>query len=334
MVEIQQGRLRKLHNMAKCTLATLVNTNHRQYHHWWSVAPPSPTITSKSATLPSIITLPWYSLHRGNLRANHWQEVADNIAPRCPIGNAKTAVQYRHKMEKLRKRYRVEIQRAGPYGGSKSHRYCSAWVHFKRMDANSSAAAEANEDEEDQEESHVKPIGDIYNINNNSSNWSSFHGGMVNGGTGFRIRITGRGNVGPAAAAKVYSRFDDVGGPNPNTGVNYGSTKALRDGFGGRSDIGKRVVGDDVKTGDPLAEMVSAIRVLGDGFVRMERIKMDMIREVEEMRMEMEMEMKRTEMIRESQQRIGDEDDTFYKISNELLSSTFVSNEGKKFLKL
>ena len=124
----------------------------------------------------------------------------------------------------------------------------------------------------------------------------------MNGGTGFRIRITGRGNVGLAAAAKVYSRFDDVGGPNPNAGVNYGSTKALRDGFGGRSDIGKRVVGGDVKTGDPLAEMVSAIRVLGDGFVRMERMKMDMTREVEEMRMEMEM--KRTEMILESQQRI------------------------------
>lgn len=261
----------------------------------------------------------WYSLRRGNLRASHWQEVADDVAARCPVGNPKTAVQCRHKMEKLRKRYRAEIQRAAPYGGSKSHRYCSAWVHFKRMDAmekgpNSSAAAEADEDEEDQEDSHVKPIGDIYNtnslnhtgsyINNTNSNRNSFHGGMVNGGTGFRIRIPGRGNVGPAAAAKVYSRFDEMGGqnPNPNAGGNYGSTKALRDGFGGRGDMGKRAVGADVKQGDPLAEMVSAIRVLGDGFVRMERMKMDMTREVEEMRMEMEM--KRTEMILESQQRI------------------------------
>lgn len=41
---------------------------------------------------------------------------------------------------------------------------------------------------------------------------------------------------------------------------------------------------------------------LGDGFVRMERMKMDMVREVEAMRMDMEV--KKTEMILESQQRI------------------------------
>lgn len=177
-----------------------------------------------------------------------------------------------------------------------------------------SAAAEADDDEEDQEDSHVKRIGDIYNTNsannatsyiNNNSNRSSFHGSMGNGGTGFRIRIPGKGNVG-AAAAKIYSKFDEMGGQNPNPktnpGVNYGSNKVLRDGFGGRGDLGKRVVGVEVKKGDPVAEMVSAIRVLGDGFVRMERMKMEMAREVEEMRMEMEM--KRTEMILESQQRI------------------------------
>ncbi|KAL3516812.1 hypothetical protein ACH5RR_023714 [Cinchona calisaya] len=259
----------------------------------------------------------WYSLRRGNLRANHWQEVADDVATRCPVMTPKTAVQCRHKMEKLRKRYRAEIQRSAPYGGSKSNRYCSSWVHYKRMDAmekgpNSAAAvAEADEDEEDQEDSHVKGIGDMYNTNigtntsnymNINSNRSSFHGSMVNGGTGFRIRIPGRGNVG-AAAAKIYGRFDGMGEQNPNPnpinanfGVNYGSRKFMR------GDMGKRVVVDEVKKGEPVAEMVSAIRVLGDGFVRMERMKMDMAREVEEMRMEMEM--KRTEMILESQQRI------------------------------
>lgn len=260
----------------------------------------------------------WYSLRRGNLRAVHWQEVADDVASRCPISTPKTAVQCRHKMEKLRKRYRAEIQRAAPYGGSKSNRYCSAWVHFKRMDAmekgpNASAAAEADDDDEDREDSHVKRIGDIYKNNSDNfiggnSNRSSFHGSMGNGGTGFRIRIPGIRSVG-ADSAKVYSKFDEIGGaqnPNPivNTGVNYGSNKLSRDGFGRRTDIGKRVLGGEVKRGDPVSEMVSAIRVLGDGFVKMERMKMDMAREVEEMRMEMEM--KRTEMILESQQRIVD----------------------------
>lgn len=53
---------------------------------------------------------------------------------------------------------------------------------------------------------------------------------------------------------------------------------------------------------DAVAEMVGAIKMLRDGFVRMEQMKMEMAREIESMRMEMEM--KRTEMILESQQRI------------------------------
>ena len=53
---------------------------------------------------------------------------------------------------------------------------------------------------------------------------------------------------------------------------------------------------------DAVAEMVGAIKVLRDGFVRMEQMKMEMAREIESMRMEMEM--KRTEMILDSQQRI------------------------------
>ena len=53
---------------------------------------------------------------------------------------------------------------------------------------------------------------------------------------------------------------------------------------------------------DAMTEMVSAIKVLRDGFVRMEQMKMEMAREIETMRMDMEM--KRTGMILESQHRI------------------------------
>lgn len=51
-----------------------------------------------------------------------------------------------------------------------------------------------------------------------------------------------------------------------------------------------------------MAEMVASIKMLGEGLVRMEKMKMDMMREIERMRMEMEM--KRSEMILESQQLI------------------------------
>lgn len=47
---------------------------------------------------------------------------------------------------------------------------------------------------------------------------------------------------------------------------------------------------------------MEAIQALGEGFMRMEKMKMEMAQQIEEMRMEMEL--KRTEMILESQQRI------------------------------
>lgn len=53
-----------------------------------------------------------------------------------------------------------------------------------------------------------------------------------------------------------------------------------------------------------LGGMVAALRMVGDGFMRMERVKMDVVRETEKMRMEMEL--KRTQMILDSQQRIVD----------------------------
>nr|GMC70660.1 trihelix transcription factor ASIL2 [Ipomoea batatas] len=186
----------------------------------------------------------WYSLRRGNLRANHWQEVADDVAVRCPVDSPKTAVQCRHKMEKLRKRYRAEIQRAAPYGGVRSHRYCSSWVLFKLMDAmergtNAAAAAspppdeeELEDDAEDIKQNSVKHIGDIYSQNNlNSNKRSSFQGSMTNGGTGVRIRIP------TLPMAKPY-----------------------RDCFGKKSaDLGKRVSGEEEvgekRKADPIAEM-------------------------------------------------------------------------------
>lgn len=263
----------------------------------------------------------WYSLSRGNLRANHWQEVADDVAARCPgVDPPKTAVQCRHKMEKLRKRYRTEIQRAAPYGGVRSHRYCSAWVLFKRMDAMErgpnavSSDEEADEDVEDYRQNSVKLIGDLYGNNNvntsNNRSSSSFQGVVSNGGGGFRIRIPGMPGAAPPMA-KPYSRIEDSGVENPsNFGPNnFGPGKMFRGhGFVKKADMGKRVAGEGVgpvrekKKEDPMGEMVVAIKMLGDGFVRMERMKMDMARELEEMRMEMEM--KRTQMILESQQRI------------------------------
>ncbi|TXG63374.1 hypothetical protein EZV62_010368 [Acer yangbiense] len=100
---------------------------------------------------------------------------------------------------------------------------------------------------------------------------------------------------------------------NPNHSTPPNSNFNPKTGFGSGVNYGTRVLrgvceepppGLGKREREPMAEVVAAIKMLGDGFVRMEQMKMDMAREIETMRIEIEMEMKRTEMILESQKRI------------------------------
>ncbi|KAL7606007.1 hypothetical protein Lser_V15G15959 [Lactuca serriola] len=280
----------------------------------------------------------WYSLRRGNLRASHWQEVADDVANRCPLSSGipqKTSIQCRHKMEKLRKRYRAEIQRAA--ATPKGHRYPSSWVHFKRMDlmekgSSSSDPDAMNQDEDDEEEGdrdvdnqdglllYPRGIKQAIPLPPHQRFYSSIDNGTghLNGNeNGFRIKIPGRANTAavppPSAGMNMYnnnnSAYDDY---PPPVKSNYGLGKGLRDGyakggFGIGKDRGGGIKRREEVTGNsnnPVEDMVTAIKMLGDGFMRIERMKMDMARELESMRMEMEM--KRTEMILDSQQRLVD----------------------------
>ncbi|KAL2330114.1 hypothetical protein Fmac_017695 [Flemingia macrophylla] len=241
--------------------------------------PPSSTPTAKNAT--------------------HWQEVADAVTAHCPSASptAKTAVQCRHKMEKLRKRYRTELQRLRNLPLPRFNASPSSWVHFKSMDSMEKGPSKPNAnnlvfldlDDDDANHHHHH-----HNNNNNShdnnddddlyeefknaagSNTRSLNKLYRNGpvpGPGFRIRI-------PAASGGATSK------PLNNSASANGSRGAKR----------------EREREDAVAEMAGAIRVLREGFVRMEQMKMEMAREIETMRMEMEM--KRTEMILDSQQRI------------------------------
>lgn len=210
-------------------------------------------------------------------------------------------------------------------------RFTSSWVHFKRMDAmekgpaamkneNSDSPGEDGEDDENEEEddqdqelyeelrygSNMKSMSKMYR---NGVGVGGSGGSSLGGGSGgFRIRIpTGVSIAQPGN--KVYPKMDPKFGlnshPGSHSGQSYATAKVMREcgnNSGGRpGGLGKRER-ERERERDPVAEMVSAIKVLGDGFVRMEQMKMEMAREIETMRMEMEM--KRTEMILESQQRI------------------------------
>ncbi|WJX90516.1 hypothetical protein P8452_72407 [Trifolium repens] len=242
----------------------------------------------------------WYSLGRGNLKATHWQEVADAVSQRCPNASpSKTPVQCRHKMEKLRKRYRTEIQRARSLPVS---RFNSAWVHFKLMDSmekgpspvkseNNDSDTDDDDEEEDRDQDLYMDIKNGHGSNTRSINKLYKNGFAGSGGVGVGVGVSGGFRI-RYPPAQPESKFFPDQKYNPNLNQNYGMppTASTTKGMGNKRER------------DPLGEVVSAIKVLGDGFVRMEQMKMEMAREIEAMRMEMEM--KRTEMILESQQRI------------------------------
>lgn len=159
-------------------------------------------------------------------------------------------------------------------------------------------------DNEDEEDDHDQELYEELKYGSNTRSMNKLYrngiggsGGSNSSSGGFRIRIpTGVSIAQPGT--KSYAKVDTKFGINPtsnsNSVPNFG-TKVMRECSSARPGLGKR-------ERDPVAEMVSAIKVLGDGFVRMEQMKMEMAREIETMRMEMEM--KRTEMILGSQQRI------------------------------
>ncbi|KAL9663488.1 hypothetical protein QQ045_018875 [Rhodiola kirilowii] len=166
---------------------------------------------------------------------------------RCPLASpAKTAVQCRHKMEKLRKRYRSEIQRAKSLPVS---RFISSWVHFKRMDAmekgpalakpvDDSGSDDDEDDDFDLETYEYQNVGGRYGRNLGSGSKAGFglvgngvgsSGGYSSGGgAGFRIKIPNGVSVakpGTSFRSIGYGKYDDVPSASPNLG-----RLAMRDG--------------------------------------------------------------------------------------------------------
>uniref|UniRef100_A0A1D1XM83 Uncharacterized protein At4g22160 n=1 Tax=Anthurium amnicola TaxID=1678845 RepID=A0A1D1XM83_9ARAE len=288
----------------------------------------------------------WYALRRGNLRASHWEEVAEAVARRCRhvhtitgVNSPKTPVQCRHKMEKLRKRYRSEKKRP--------HR--TSWVHFREMDAmemgtpssavtgsggpptaaaRSKVASPAtysddNEDEDslDEEEDDDGEDFDKNGSGNNANDrsiqavMSKTNGGSAMGNLRFQIPKAVRSKVStPRGGAD-----DRVSAPPtttiPKSHHSSGSHWYLKDFPGGWPARKPSSVSEEMrkgleerrrmeKRGTMLGDMVAAVRTLGDGFIRVEEMKMEMARDMEKVRMEMEL--KRTEMILESQRQMVD----------------------------
>ncbi|KAE8727488.1 Peptidyl-prolyl cis-trans isomerase [Hibiscus syriacus] len=188
---------------------------------------------------------------------------------------------------------------------------------------------ENGEDEEDGQEQefyddvykngtlNTRSVQKLYRngVGKNGGSVSGSGGGEGNSG-GFRIKIPTGVSIaqpGPRYYGKIDQKYAANPNPNPSLNTNSHTSKVNFGGSGSRSAYGTRILrgfddmpekmavsGKREREKDAVTEMVSAIKVLGDGFVRMGQMKMEMAREIETM----QMEMKRTEVILESQQRI------------------------------
>lgn len=158
-------------------------------------APGQPWSHTETMHLIDVYEDRWTKLRRGQLKAQQWEDVASEVTARCG-GQRKTGTQCRHKLEKLRKRYRTEGARP----------VTSLWPFFRRMErlergpvpvstfaASPPAAASASdedeeeqeEEEEDEDEAGEEDEEEQVLVPRNSNNTRSINGILRDGG-GFR----------------------------------------------------------------------------------------------------------------------------------------------------
>lgn len=121
------------------------------------------------ACLLEAYTEKYNELNRGNLRGRDWEEVAEAVTDRCGGGvgggdkskaTYKSVEQCKNKIDNLKKRYKVELQRMSAATGSTTTTTThSHWHWFKKIEAivgNSGTANKGGGSDEDRSISHAR----------------------------------------------------------------------------------------------------------------------------------------------------------------------------------
>ncbi|KAH6829788.1 hypothetical protein C2S53_010745 [Perilla frutescens var. hirtella] len=293
-------------------------------------SPPLPWTHQETLALIQAYQEKWYSLKKGQLKAFQWEEVAVTVAARCGFDEpSKTATQCRHKIEKLRKRYRSELQKAYP----------NSWQYFELMDqmergpiplnarpitvaksfpnyAHSNANANATSNSNNNVSSFSHGYGSFYSSSTDYYNNDGGGGGAGDGGGSDDSDEKWNMDHGVTTAARNKSKSINhiVRGDVRSVNVGVGRVKMEQyyDG-GGDSDDGdddeaeeeeeeeREAVEEEEGGGMVLA---AEIRGFTERFMGMESRKIEMMQETERYRREMEK--KRTEMIVEAQRKMVD----------------------------
>ncbi|PSR86357.1 Trihelix transcription factor [Actinidia chinensis var. chinensis] len=292
-------------------------------------SPPTPTPPNPSSPLPLRSTIPtspakkpqplpwshqetvnlieayqekWYSLKRGPLKSSQWEEVAVTVAARCGYEEpSKTAVQCRHKIEKLRKRYRAEKQRPNPHAWdffSLMHRLDHgplpisaqpmALIRYPKTNPKHGGSG-SGDDDNDNSDKRSRSKSSTRILRGHVSKNKAPTNQKLGGGD------WGLGLLGKRSARTRPERFERY---KSESEVEEEEEEEEEEdvvvGGGGGGGGGMGVV----------AELAAEIKAFAERFVRMENKKLEMMRETERYRMEMEN--KRMEMILESQRKIVD----------------------------
>ncbi|XP_039160299.1 trihelix transcription factor ASIL1 [Eucalyptus grandis] len=244
----------------------------------------------------------WYALKRGPLKSSQWEEVAVTVAARCGYSYAepsKTATQCRHKMEKLRKRYRAEKQRAGAASG---------WPYYEMMErlergpmpisarpiavvpygARRAVGGGIGGDEEEEEEEEAADEEEEEDNEDEEYDGNYSKSRSIN----HILRRPAMVNRFPRASASAAA-----GGAKRKRAaekMEEEEEEAEEEGWGERRRRKRRAVW----------EMAGEIRGFAERYVGMENVKMEMMRESERWRMDFER--KRMDLIAESQSKILD----------------------------
>lgn len=253
----------------------------------------------------------WYLLKRGQLKARHWEEVANSVFLHGGGSEpSKSSVQCRHKLEKLRKKYRAEKkleEQRGP--GS------SSWPYFEHMDAmehgktipkitlsNAFAHGGFTRNGHSTRGTHLRsrwqecndrdyePPGSLHNDNHDISPPPIS-----------RMRGTARVKVGSVQHADISHEESPRVTLRPKLRRNYGMDEA-DDNMDEKTtipDFSSDTFSKNIKT-----ELASVVRSLGEGFLRIEQMKLEMQRDNERLRAEVEL--KRMGMLLDSQKQIAE----------------------------
>ncbi|KAL1830378.1 hypothetical protein ACET3Z_000029 [Daucus carota] len=231
-------------------------------------------------TDPSILVMRWLrrSWNLGQLKSSQWEEVSVTVAARCGYDQpSKSATQCRHKIEKLRKRYRAE--RLKPYPDS--------WPYFDMMDCMETGPFPVTmaqpvsivQCDQDSDDSDVD-----CNLNKSRSINRIVKGGNCGnvGSVERNVRAFGGSRKPSIGKRKDFYEIDEEDEDE----------EVDDEGEGEEGGEGSRVV----------TELAGQIRTFAENFVRVEQKKVQMMRETA--KYQMEMENKRMKMIIESQKKI------------------------------